>query len=560
MRYRLAQHFQWVVLLAIASCSFANGDGGNTSNYCDTDEDCPGSACDLQDHVCFKADELNFQIALEVVSKTDSASSASVFSERFSLDDHEEKIIAVGDTTDIFGTIRISGSDARVVGDISFLRRSTVKNLVSKIVVQTFPEVTIRDGEEVDFATTLLTGDYEVLVQPNAALANELPPMNYTLQLLGASEAPIPFVYPKSADMCTFSGMVANNLDQGMNGLQIKAVDRTSGQTVSSVVTTKAIDGQSGSFSLKIPKGANDYVLKVGPASTELIYPEVTIDPAYLFPQSQCEQTHTLLVPALQSSVEYRAKVVTSEEGAPAVPNAVVIVTSTSDATDLGVGQVHRLSALTNAEGEFEVKLLPGSYELIVRPESTALQFGVLATSVSVSTEGEVTPPSGEVIQLPFRHNFRGRVQSDSLEPMRGATVQAVALQSSEGLEEWPSSAYNRSNQTQTNDQGEFVLPLDVGRYDLVIQTPVDSGYPWVVVPDVIIKGDEAEASEQDFTLVTPIPVKGLVVDSRGKPLVGLEVIAHGVILHGSAQRSLQVGKIVTDESGRFTLLLAPLL
>ncbi len=562
MRANCIQNIFCVLLIAFAGCTFGNDSQGSTKNFCDSDDDCPNSSCDLQNKVCLAADALNFQIVLEVViANAEQGLKTSVFSERFPLEDGKEKIMELGTLTNVFGTVRTHKDNTRILGDIVFTRKSSVRSLASNVVVQTLSKAAIlENGHEVDFATTLLTGSYDVRIQPNIALAQELPPMAYTLELLGELEEPISFVYPEPQEWCVFAGTILDPAHEGMNGLRVKAVDRTTGQAVSSAAVTATVDNQPGVFAIQLPKDLDNYVLIITPDSNEMIYPEVTIDPNYLFPQAECEGNYELWVPGKQTSTAYHARVVTSEKEPVPVSNAVVIMTSMGTPADTGVEQVHRVSVLTDKDGNFQAQLLPGQYELIVRPESTAVPYGVFATTVDVSDSGLIDAPDDQLFVLPLRHQFRGRVKNAEAQPMQGAVVQAVAQQVRSNFEEWPEAAYNRSNQTQTDADGEFVLPLDVGRYDLVIQTRAESGFPWVVVPDVSIQKNQTPASEQAYTLVSPVPVTGRVVDALGHPVMGVEVTAHGVIMQGTSQRSLPVGSTVTDSDGAFTLLLAPLL
>ncbi|MCB9666532.1 MAG: hypothetical protein H6715_00195 [Myxococcales bacterium] len=548
------------VLLATVGCSFGRGDHSSSRNFCKSDDDCPESSCDVSDNVCFTEDELNFQVALEaIVNNADQGSSTSVFSERFPLESNGEKNLEVGPLTDIYGTVRIAGGSERVQGALTFLRESSVKTLESSVTVQTLPEVTVLEsGEEIDFATALLTGRYEVHIQPTETLIAALPPMDYELELLGDLMKPVVFPYPALTSLCRFAGTVVNDQQQGLDGFQVRAIDRESLKTVSSVATTQTIDAAAGTFVINLPKEVQDYLLVVGPSTPDMIYPEVTLDPDFLFPQPGCQGNHVLVVPAPKPTVSYGARITTNGPEPLGVGNAVVILTSKNVLGGSHPSRILRVSTLSNVLGEFGAKLLPGSYEMVVRPESSAVDFGVFAGTLHVSESGEVTGiPSP--IALPKRHSFKGKVNDIQGNAMQGAVVQAVAQQRVLGFDAWPAAAYNRSNQTQTDASGGFLLLLDVGRYDLVIQTPSDSGFPWVVIPDVDIQGDAEAQSEAAFALVTPVAVKGMIRNTNGTAVKGADVIAHGVILQGTRERSLPVGRTSTNDDGTYTLLLAPL-
>ena len=89
------------------------------------------------------------------------------------------------------------------------------------------------------------------------------------------------------------------------------------------------------------------------------------------------------------------------------------------------------------------------------------------------------------------------------------------------------------------------------------IGRPNFPGYAWTALTGVTVPASRIVTS--DITLEAPVPLSGVLLDAMGTPISGAEIRAFGVVqpLDG-AQRSVAVGRVTTDATGHYSLLLPP--
>jgi hypothetical protein len=217
----------------------------------------------------------------------------------------------------------------------------------------------------------------------------------------------------------------------------------------------------------------------------------------------------------------------------------------------------------------FCVELFSGDYEIVVTPPSS-MACAIFAEHIAVvPPAGMPEAATGILLSLPDTSYLNGTLQTTSLAALGGASIEALALGVSEGIEldvgDASVTRYNRSRQGTTDTGGKFSLPLDVGAYDVVFKPGADSGFGWLVNTDVKL-ARRGFAFDNRLELESPVLVQGLLRYPGGdgdeqSMLKGAEVRAFTVLPEGSTlsgPRAVQVGKATADADGRFMLLITP--
>lgn len=96
-----------------------------------------------------------------------------------------------------------------------------------------------------------------------------------------------------------------------------------------------------------------------------------------------------------------------------------------------------------------------------------------------------------------------------------------------------------------------------MGVYDLVVEPPAGSDFPWVVRPGYGI-GGSASAVTEVFDLRMPAVVRGMATFGDGTLVGGATVEVYALIGEDGEERSVPIGRATTEVDGTFVLLLPP--
>jgi len=352
--------------------------------------------------------------------------------------------------------------------------------------------------------------------------------------------------------MPTVRGLILTDADAPVDGLNVRAIDRETKRVVSSLAVT-GDEGESGTFELVIDPAAENYVFRIDSGIDRPFFPTTIADPAYLWPDA--DGVAHILVPS-QSTTTYVAAVERASVAGDPVPGSVV--TFRADGVldpSTGIGGSFRATQTTDENGEFAVLLLPGAYDVVITPPQTEEDVGVHVDSVQIHDAPDSDIIQGMTFLLPDRVRLHGNVTTTDHREMPGATVQAQALGRSP-VEDPPNLAvfHNRSNNTTTDPNGLFNLPLDEGVYDLVIKPPAESGFPWLVRPNTIV---DPESEPLDYESTPPVALQGnLSLIGLGDALAGAEIRAFAIIEDGDAHRTIEIARTTADADGTYLLLL----
>jgi hypothetical protein len=438
------------------------------------------------------------------------------------------------------------------------------------IEVDTLREASGGDGPDgYDFSTVLVAGEiYDVLVLPSSdmvmAPAQEtapairtLPPLYLVLPITdGDSSEPFRFDVAFPADLadvctgingtgCTFEAKVLSRdgeVELPEAGLQVRAIDAKNGHVVSSIAETD----ETGHFAIRISSAASDYLIRVTSSVGGEAFPSVSVDPDVVFAGNPVEKL--ILIPRfapIQSTGQVRDTL------GRAVPGATVRFLSISIfvGIELGLAGSFSASATTNEDGSFGVELLPGTYSISVTPpEDSKNSWGVLSDDAEV---GEGVTAIGTLV-VPPQLNLAGAVTIFDGEPGAGVTILARARQGADP------SALHRSQETVSDDLGDFAMSVDVGLYDMHVKVPAESGFAWFVEPDLLMRVNEGDL-RKEYRLDPPIPIYGVIRTSEGEPLPN--ALVRGYLFKnsdGTAARPLQIAETMSGEDGSYRLLIAP--
>lgn len=224
--------------------------------------------------------------------------------------------------------------------------------------------------------------------------------------------------------------------------------------------------------------------------------------------------------------------------------------------------------------GTGTVDLLPGQYRVVATPAAACDPTSCLGTTQTIwSIPASPSYQEGKTLQFFESVHVTGRAVLANNAAAVGATVRALASpsivdfnvmnQGDAKAEVLPRSAF-----TQVDGQGDFLLGADGGTYDFRVEPNPDTGFAWLVHPQVTI--DAATNDEQDLgVLKLPLPIvyKGQLTSGSGdSQIVSPSALIRAYVYLSEAGKviaaptdtsvALQVAETHSDSSGEFTLLI----
>jgi hypothetical protein len=226
-----------------------------------------------------------------------------------------------------------------------------------------------------------------------------------------------------------------------------------------------------------------------------------------------------------------------------------------------GAGENASYEVQVDTDGEFTVSLLRGSYSVIARPKNDPTK--ALAVKTWDIHEGDLA--AGHDIHVAAKTTLRGRLVTPTDEPMSDAPIVAVPpLPQPIGyLEQVLGVATAIPDQAATSPDadGVFSLPVDPGSFDVSVQAPAESGFPWYVRSQV-----EVPKSGADFgtrKIAYPVALVGSVLDPLGVPVADAVIRAWLPVANVNAKSGLsgtviQIAEATSKADGSYVLLLPP--
>lgn len=247
------------------------------------------------------------------------------------------------------------------------------------------------------------------------------------------------------------------------------------------------------------------------------------------------------------------------------VPSGNVVIQSLALTGSANQNASFRVSTTSDENGVITVNLVPGTYVVTIVPETTGAAPYIGTWEITDDAGG-----SGRGFELATQPVIRGVVQDSSGDVLAAAPVfvspvRAVqndyfsqvlskpdpALQSS-----WPT----RPQAVSSTPDGSFELAVDPGRVNLLVQMPPDTGYPWFVLPSVLVgtAEDKPIVDLDALTIRYPVLAQGRITNALG-------VVPFAAVRAWVQPRDgdtlgplVQIGATTTDEAGVFVLPLPP--
>ncbi|MEM9068810.1 MAG: carboxypeptidase-like regulatory domain-containing protein [Myxococcota bacterium] len=552
---------RFLLLLALAACSSFGDPPLTVENLCAGEGDCASGVCDPEGF-CVTTEGVDLEIAVRVIpSAEDPNPTLSSWTSQVFVPNGEARDFTLPTHVDVVGLLR--WQESRVPAEVIFTRPGLEGRSEERVRVSTLSEPTRIGTMEADFVARLEAGQmYDVEVRPTAETMpgsdtpwrRTLPPIRL-LQVTTPDTVdgrdvvwPVEIRFPPLDSDCgggTFAGcgllgQIVDADDRPEAGLQVRAVEVETGAVVSST----ALTDEEGAFRITTAPDAGEYVLRVSGGEGRELFPTVSIDPALLPGEAR------IRVPA-PDAVTYRGRV-EGEDGAPLAGATLSFASENVFDETVMLRGSFGTSTTTDAEGEFEVDLLAGTYEIVVSP--TAGQFSVLAEELRIVPSATGAPISGQLFVAPERARFGGTIRTAREELVPGVSVEAVAL--GVGGDDLPRAVtFNRSSDTASDTGGQFLLRLDLGSYDLFVKPAAETNYGWVVLPGHEVGSLDATVVTP-FELAAPVPVRGTLRNDDGSFLVGAEVRVFG--RSTDSERFVELGRGRTDDQGQYRVLLSP--
>jgi hypothetical protein len=173
-----------------------------------------------------------------------------------------------------------------------------------------------------------------------------------------------------------------------------------------------------------------------------------------------------------------------------------------------------------------------------------------------IETQTGGGPQQGQGYTLVTGARYRGPVRTSDGLAVKNVLVRASALGVNGVLGEV--AGFNRSSESITDDNGRFLLPVDIGYYDISARPSFASGFPWVYVPNLAVQVTDTDLDDAGFDLPAPLVIAGRITrDGQAVASATLDAYALVKDLSGG-KRAVPIGQTLTDEAGHYTLLLAP--
>ncbi len=557
------------LLLAMASGCGLTSDVPQSlvQNRCGGDGDCADGTCHPELAVCVASETTPYVYLLDVSPAPEAGGHAQLtarFGPYVASSGASRVELALPRQVPVVGTLRWDGDP--IDAQITFVRRADGERIATSrapsVQAHTFGPPS--DGSdprlrEEDWAVELLpSGIYDVIIEPSDADRALLYPRRVAFEL-GVDGARVPLDYPSSAELegARFFGRLVDLSGAPQVGLEVRCVDAASGLVISSIATSD----EAGDFDVLIdPAASGPWQVRVTAPperQAEGVFPRFLIDPSGLAPlDGSTPARFGVLVPGSPETVLFKGRVEHTPAGATEprpVPSASIHLRAT-DILDEGTRLVgiYDVTVSANERGEYEVSVPRGTYDIDVTPNEPDL--GLYAGRTEI--RGETL---GHALALPARTRIGATVLAPSGLPLPDTRIRALALGiAPAGLTEAGVARLARSSDVTSSSLGQFALPLDVGVYDIRVEPPAGSGFPWLVAPAFPVGSTGAVFAMGNLAVRAPIVVRGGALYGDAGAVAGAEVRAFAIVGPDGAQRAVQVGQATVGMDGTFLLYLPP--
>lgn len=426
------------------------------------------------------------------------------------------------------------------------------------------PKMQSIDGDDrlmMDNATLFVpAGTYDIYVRPVADSECDVPPTVLQDRVIesGQLEVGIEGGIPESV-----TGLVQGYDPLKLQDWTIDIVENRRGKRIS---TQHTFVGEDGSFTLQfwpqlMNEEALDAVVRLVPKEGDAALGTPTmfykLEALDIFGTGEVVLDLSELAGAAAVAVDGK---VASPDG-DLLPSQLVIRSSELLGGQLSGTASFKTSLETDADGKFELSLLPGKYDVIALPAN-----GAYATTIDELTILSGEDQGGKTIEVQSKKSLLGSASTaigqaafDVPVTFTPTSPEASTFLKSE-LETAGSVSTNAS--TVTDIDGGFAVALDPGDYNLSLQPAPTSNLPWAVLSRLNVPAVESQTVPNlAVTIPNPVVMSGSVVDPEGSPIsdarIRVWLAPADPDPDDETQPSvLQIAETVSDGAGRYTLLL----
>lgn len=538
-----------IVLLALlGGCSLIIDDTAHhVTNHCAADTDCSGGAhCDPGMAMCVQDPALPYDLWLEVAPPNDPTGATITPVDLGPYTSFAGAIpLVVPRQVSVSGTVRLESDGMRVPAQITFTPTPAMGS-ETPLGVRTISTRTLSMPGDVDFMTSLPSrGAYDVLVEPLGEFRATVPPSRFSALMVGAADQAIQIRLPASAGQV--EGDLVDPMGAALVDFEVLAVDRSTGVRISSVATTITDSVTPGHFVIQLASMGAPFDLVIRPTSQAAgLAPTYRVHPEVLLPDAHGHVR--VLVPSNVEPVHWAGTVEYPESRGVRPVQGAVLQLHSEDVADSTTGVVGTLDVTltTDEMGRYDGQVLPGNYTISITPTADE-ELGVLR-----ETRDLHVALVGHVFHLPLRTSLGGTVQSPDGDLVRNAHVRATPLGVPlVGLTDPEVARLARPAMALSGPMGDFRLELDVGVYDIVVEPPDSSGFPWTVVLDYGIGGSTATLADV-MQVDAPVVIESDLAWYGGGELPNAEVRAFAIT---PDHRAVMVGRSTSDAHGHARLL-----
>jgi hypothetical protein len=545
----------WVPLALLCACNVASVREAPSTiayNTCESTECGTDGYCDSGSHQC-RAKSTDFKkILFEVIPPSDGSPIAGVqylvTKDNLSSDAETQlelpatsqvtgKVLAPDrkcDLTFVNATGKVVTSDDKSVPIRALLTPSTTSLGLSSPRVGALAQL-VNDVYWA-FSVNVPPGTYDIYVEPSLPQPDGncvVPPQLVRGYEIGTGIIKLEIELPQPS---TFELHVDWDPKGGpLEGWTVEMVDPASGRVISNRVPLAAVSDSdyravlsysSVTVDNKPDTHQEDPLLRLAPpegAPDSVALPTIVMARSSLavFDATSGELNNFRTLP---SPVHVHGQVTSGDTPTPAPATVTLVAQKLSDMAP-GVLASFVRTVTTGADGQFDAYLLPGQYVVSTVPQASLDQHDPGGSTLAADTRMWTVPnapaeQAGRVIALSSAFHITGQVLASN-GPVVAAQVQAVA--SPQSIQYNPlQNALDSSTAAQlraafvprasaggVGGNGDFDLRTDPGTFDISVRPNADTGFPWLVMPNVEVTSVTSGLGRLDMPL--PVSYRGTV-------------------------------------------------
>lgn len=558
-----------LVTTALSGCGVLAVEEPTATGMCAQDSDCPASLKCYAQHICVAREGPPFAVQVRLTPANDSGKIVEQFDLKVAAQTQTEVVsLMLGEPALVRGTVKRAGA-ATLAASIPGSLVATAKSksgatlrfqVASFATLQTFAGSPSKQGFELQVQPGYT---YEVVFRPEAT--DQIPPHTSSITV-GGSIDNWKIELPGEEQLLQVRGRIVAG-SAPLTGLRVFLVDEEG-----RLDSTRSLVDSKGEFVLLVDPAAKRGRLRFEPA-----------EPGAPLPQGELAKWVEVHKVALKGEVldlgeldlgpiDLAAAVTLTALDADNKPESAALVRVQRQLFPLtpALKAWTESHGYTNDQGLWTGLLPPGSATITVIPEvhSTAARW-----AAKVKIDGEPVK-----VALGRRQMVQGQVLDYRQRPVKQAVLRMRRVTTTTGtLMSGSASLGEAEIQGQTDAQGRFSLPADLGGWWLWVVPRAQDGLPQLLAAELHIKAD---VMPPPLTITVPAPVLlvGRAVTAKGTGVMGVsvDVLAisalkpvlggrggelPGRALPGADLNSPQnrlLGRAMTDSSGQFEVLLAP--